>query len=127
MTGGIQRRSRIGDPGWGHPTRSTQGEIVGMQIAHPRVARNSEVAAKLERVRAFRPREIIRKVVDRKLKILAVRNSLIGADERGPRLVCVPQNAEAFSSKSVMEIVNTPRAQAPHVPNRNPFAVIVGR
>src|ERR1700686_5816147 len=104
MTGGIQRRSRIGDPGWRHPTRSTQGEIVGMQIAHPRVARNSEVAAKLERVRSFRPREIVRKVVDRKLKILAVRNFLIEADERVPRLVCCPQNAVVFARNSVWEI-----------------------
>src|SRR4029077_7205623 len=106
VAGGIERSSRVGNPGRRHPTGGAQGEVVGMRIAHARVAGDSQVSAKLERVPALRPGEIIRQVVDRELEILAVGDSLIETDEGVPGLVGVTQNAVTGASKAVMEVVD---------------------
>src|SRR4030088_954959 len=77
-----------------------------MQVAGARIAREAEVSAELEGMRALRPGEVIHQVVNWNSKILAIGESLVEADERVPLLIGVTHDAEALAGESVAEVVH---------------------
>src|ERR1700740_1155354 len=95
-----------------------------MFVAETRISGKPEIRSELQRVRAFRPGNIVQEVVYRSLCVMAVIDALIQAIEDIPLLLCIPEESSALASETIVKRVHEARAQQRRVADHESFAVV---
>src|ERR1700751_1627506 len=95
-----------------------------MFVAQTRITDNTNVAADLKAMFPLGPREIIEKIMNRDLRVVAVGKAGVQTIELVPWLVRVADKTSALASEAPMKIVNYCRAKHSRVSKDEALAVI---
>src|SRR4030081_1780489 len=114
----------VGKAGRRHPVCGSLAQAEGMFVAETRIADKADVCPKLKRVRAAGPGKIIKELIYRDLRIVALGDALVQAVEQVPRLIRIAHDACALTRKCPAEVVNGRRAEDSRVAKGKPLAVV---